>query len=177
MTPSQGSVQRTLALLWLACLGLLAGCGRPADPLEWKIGAAHPAAMQEWLDDNIPLMPPKVGRELRACISNIQITLPPAKTNSPLEQANKLCARIDGRTVRAILIEGNELSHQMLVARAKNYSDELIAMMNAGEGASEEVRDAQMARAAEARLNLQEVKQQLARGQKRLDELRGVPAR
>ena len=172
MTSSQGSVQRTLVTFWLAGLVLLAACSRPADPLEWKFDAASPAAMQAWLEQNLPLMPPKLARELRACISNIQITLPPPRTTEPLEPANKLCARLDGRTVRAILIEGNELSHQMLLARAKNRSDELVTLMNAGEDETEEQRDAQMARAAEARLDLQEVKQQLARGEKRLDELR-----
>jgi hypothetical protein len=168
-------VNRTLAFVWLALVTLLAGCGRGPDPLEWKVAAAQPTEMQQWLEENLPLMPPKIARELRACISNIQITLPPARTTEPLEQANKLCARLHGRTVRSILIEGNELSHRMLLARVKNRSEELVTLLNVGEGATEEQRDAQMARAAEARLDLQEVRQELARGEKRLEELRGTP--
>ena len=177
MTPDFGAVKRTLALFWIAALVALAGCSRSKDPLEWKIDAAHPAAMQDWLDTNVPLMPTKLGLELRWSIGNIQITLPPPKTREPLEQANKLCARIDGRTVRAVLIEGYELSHNVLLARAKNRSDELVSLLNAGEGATDEQRDDQMARAANARLDLQEVKQQLAKSEQRLDELRSVAAK
>ena len=119
-------------------------------------------------------MPPKTAHELRACISNIQLTLPPAKTALPFEQANKLCSRLDGRTVRAVLIEGNELSRNMLVARAKNLSDQLVHLLNIPDGMPEEQQDEQMARAANTRLDLQEVKQQLARSESRLAELHGT---
>ena len=168
-------MKRTLALLWIAALGVLAGCGRNPDPLEWKIDAAHPAAMQDWLDTNGALMPAQMARELRWSIGNIQLTLPPPRTSEPLEQANKLCSRLDGKTVRTVLIEGYELSHNVLVARAKNLSETLVGLLNAGEGTTEEQRDDQMARAANARLDLQEVKQQLARSEKRRDELRAAP--
>lgn len=169
-------MKRTLTSLLVCALGL-AGCGRSPDPLEWRIDADDPTELQTWLATNLPLMPARTARELRACISNIQITLPPARTNSLQEQTHKLCARLDGKTVRAVLIEGNELSHNMLLARAKNLSDELISLMGAGDGATEEQRDRQLARAAEARLNLQEVKQQLDRGQSRLAELRAAYAK
>lgn len=164
-------MNRTLAWLSIPFL-LLAGCGRHADPLEWKIDATHPATMQEWLDKNLPLMPAKLARELNWSVSNVRMTLPPARTTEPMEQAYKLCARLNGKTVRAVLLEGNELSHNMLLARAQNLSDSLVTLMNAGEGATEAQRDEQMARAAEARLDLQEVKQQLERSQKRLADLR-----
>jgi hypothetical protein len=50
-------------------LVLLAGCGRGKDPLEWKIDAPHPRAMQQWLEKNTPLMPEKMARELGICVS------------------------------------------------------------------------------------------------------------
>lgn len=169
MTPR--SVKRIPGLCWIIALVALAGCGRHPDPLEWKIEAGTPGEMQQWLGANLPLMPPKLAHELRACIANIQITLPPAKTSLPMEQANKLCARLNGRTVRAVVIEGNELSNNMLVARAKNLSDQLVHLLNIPEGMTEEQQDEQMARAANTRLDLQEVKQQITRSENRLAEL------
>ena len=156
---------------------LLTGCGPGADPLDWKVDASDPQAMQAWFDSKIPLMPTAMGREFSVCISNIQITLPPARTKEPLEKAHHLCARLNGKTVRDILIEGNELSYQMILARTKNQSDELVRLIGAGEGLTDYQRSELPDRIAAARAQLDESRQQLDRGEKRLAELRASPTR
>lgn len=117
-------------------------------------------------------MPPAMGREFSVCVSNIQLTLPPAKTMEPLEKANHLCARLNGRTVRSILIEGNELSYKMMLARTKNQSDALLRLVNAGDNLTAEQKAELPTLIAEARSRLDESRAQMARGEKRLAELR-----
>jgi hypothetical protein len=170
-------VKRTfLGLLAIATL-LLAGCGPGKDPLEWKIDASDPTELQAWFDAQIPKMPVAMGREFSICISNIQLTLPPARTTEPLEKAHHLCARLNGKTVREILIEGNELSYKSILARTKNLSDELVRLIGAGEGLTDYQRSELPERIAATRAQLDESHRQMTRGEKRLEELRGSTTR
>jgi hypothetical protein len=161
----------------MSALLLLAGCGQSNDPLDWKIDASDPTALQEWFDTKVALLPDPISREFSACIGNIQLTLPPARTTAPLEKANHLCARVNGKTVRDVLIEGNELSYKMMLARSKTQSDTLLRLINAGEGLTDYQRSELPDRIAFARAELDESRRQIARGEKRLEELRGVTAR
>jgi hypothetical protein len=171
-------VKRTLfGLLAGGLLLVLAGCGPSKDPLDWKIDASDPTALQEWFDTKVAQLPDPISREFRACISNIQLTLPPARTTAPLEKANYLCARLNGKTVRDVLIEGNELSYKMMLARSKTQSDTLLRLISAGEGLTDYQRSELPDRIAYARAELDQSRQLIARGEKRLEELRQGPAR
>jgi hypothetical protein len=147
---------------------LLAGCSRSADPLDWKIEAGDPTEMQAWLGKHLPAMPAAVSRELNVCINNISLKLPPARTGAPAEKVNRLCQRLDGKTVREVLIEGNELSYQMLLARTKTLSDDILRLTNV----TERLTDAQEEQLAEIRVSLGQTKTQLDRAEKRVAELR-----
>ncbi len=170
-------MKRTLSGLLVIALLLLTGCGPGKDPLDWPVDASSPESLQVWFDSKIPLMPPAMGREFGVCVSNIQLTLPPARTTEPLEKAHHLCARLNGKTVRDILIEGNELSYQTTLARTRNLSDELVRLIGAGEGLTDYQRSELPDRIAAARAQLDESRQQMARGEKRLAELRAGPGR
>jgi hypothetical protein len=65
----------------------------------------------------------------------------------------------------------------MLLARTKNQSDELLRLIGAGEGLTDYQRSELPDRIAAARAQLDESRQQMARGEKRIAELQAAPAR
>jgi len=130
-------VDRTLFTLLLG-LALLAGCSRSdtrsPDPLDWRIGADDAFELQEWFDTNIPLMPEELAQEVTLCLSNLRASNYAGPNAEPLAKANKLAHRLDGRTIREVLIQGNEATVRLVESQLQREADELMRMINTTDG-------------------------------------------
>jgi hypothetical protein len=108
---------------------LLAGCGRGADPLDWRIEAGDVNDLNAWLNANLPLMPEEVQSELTAAIQNIQSNIP---TTGPAGN-RVLCRQLDGRSVRGVIITGYELGNSALARRIQTEDDALLGLARTGD--------------------------------------------
>ena len=159
---------RTFLCLLLAGL-VLAGCERQsADPLEWKLEGDRPDELQAWLDTNTARMTPKLAGELAASVNNIG-----AKTHDPdpARKANLLCRKLDGHTVREVLIAGHRISREALLARLQRESGNLVQLVNLTsiEKPGDEAR--LQARVTATRQYISQLEQQLTKINSRLEEL------
>lgn len=151
---------------------MLAGCAkRPADPLEWKLTGDRPAKLQEWIDTNLPLMTPQLGGEFSASVRNIQANI---RGTDPVRNAAVLYQKLNGRTVREILIEGHEIARDLTLARLNRESHNLLQLVNLSSdltAAEKERRETQLTARRNYIARLQET---LDKGDSRLAELRAA---
>lgn len=165
-------MRRIPALVLLAASLLLASCTRSADPLDWKLKGERPAQMQAWFDENLPLMPDELAGELAGCVEYIRQTLPPARTNEPLEKANYFCNRLNGKTVREVLTEGHELAVRQILARISVLSSDLLRTLKPRDNPTEEQQSRLDKVTAGYRSAIDRLKEEQAKREKRLEELR-----
>jgi hypothetical protein len=115
-------------IVFLGIVLLLAGCSpRSADPLDWKLEGSDADGMQTWLNANLPLLPAAVAPDLAMSISNIRFKLHGRDAN---ETSNLLARKLEGRTVRDVLIEGNQLGRDELVARLAHVNTNELDLVN-----------------------------------------------
>jgi hypothetical protein len=106
---------------------MLASCAKkPADPLEWKLTGDTPAKLQEWLDTNLPLLTPELGGELAASVRNIKANI---HGTDPVRSAAALYQKLNGHTVREIVIEGHKIGRETLLARLDRESYNLLQLV------------------------------------------------
>lgn len=152
---------------------LFAGCTRSVDPLEWKLSGDTPVELQNWLNDNLPLMPRPLAEELAVCVSNIQGLTPGGFSNDLSDKARNLTRRLDGKTVREVLIEGHEITNRSLLARLQSQADMITRFIER----HEELTADQEAAIADRKATMERTKQHLAESDRRLEQLRaGRPA-
>jgi hypothetical protein len=121
-------VNRTLPLVLFAAL-CLAGCSRSADPLDWKIQATDPAELGKWFDKNLHLMPGPLSDEVIISFHNIKADTAPGPMGSSSKREYRVCRRLDGHTVRELLIEGHELANRKALAGMTNQSDAVVRLL------------------------------------------------
>jgi hypothetical protein len=119
-------VNRTLPLVLFAAL-CLAGCSRSVDPLDWKISAGDPAELEHWFAKNLHLMPPALSDEVIISFHNLKADT--ALRGNPNTKEYRVCGRIDGRTVRELLIEGHELANRKALAGMTNQSEAVVRLL------------------------------------------------
>ena len=167
---------RTLSLVLFACLAL-AGCTRSADPLDWKIEADDINELQGWFDRNLALMPDDLAREVLLSVNNIRASTHAGSLADPIAKANHLAHRLNGHTIRSVLIDGNEAGVRMLEARIQNGYDALQSMAKADDNLSGEQRVQWQAQGKRLRDYQDTMKQTLEKAYRRLAELRASPAK
>ncbi|HWA24666.1 MAG TPA: hypothetical protein VG734_03250 [Lacunisphaera sp.] len=165
-------MNRTLALVLLAGL-CLPGCSRSVDPLDWKIQAGDPAELDDWFTRNLRLMPPELSDEVIVSFNNIRAD---TLTGKPIQKDQRVCKRVDGHTVRELLIEGHELANRQALVVMARQSDVVVRLLADAHTLSPEdlkKREAQM----NAQLALQgRLEKQLKEGEARVAALRAQPA-
>ena len=119
-------MNRTLPLVLFAAL-CLAGCSRSADPLDWKIQAGDPAALEQWFAQNLHLMPPGLSDEVIISFNNIKADT--SLRGNPNTKEYRVCRRIDGHTVRELVIEGHELANRDALAVMARQSDVVVVLL------------------------------------------------
>lgn len=166
---------RLVSVLLLGLTLLLAGCTRNEirgpDPLDWKIHAGDKDEVQQWLDENLPLMTPELAGEVAACVNNIKALTPLGPEGLSIQRDERFAHSVDGKTVRDLLVAGHEMANEMLVARINNESDKVLRLTVAREDIPDEQRSATEKRLKSLRESLAVLKQKLAEANHRLDEL------
>lgn len=119
-------MNRTLPLVLFAVL-CLAGCSRSADPLDWKIKAGDPAEMEQWFGKNLHLMPGELSDEVIISFNNIKVDT--GLRGNPRSKVYRVCRRIDGLTVRELLIEGHELANRDALAVMARQSNVVVVLL------------------------------------------------
>lgn len=164
-------MNRPLFTLLLA-LALLAGCSRAelrsVDPYDWKIHADDGDELDAWFNENVPLLPEELQREFTTCLGNIQSSVYAGPNSRGSDKrGNSLAAKLDGRSVRDVLIEGNEAGARLLEARLERETDALLRLVNTSAGDETGLPKAM----THQRARVDALKQQLARVQDHLTEL------
>lgn len=144
---------------------LVTGC-RPRDPLDWKISAKTPGHFEEWRDDDLVRLPAAEQAEFNRAFTFFSATAPRALDEKDMSATNNpLCRRINGRTIRSVILEGLDLEKRALYSRIYTESDNLVrnAELTAKrddpeiERKVEKARTGQMANIAAMKLRLQEI--------------------
>src|ERR1051325_2435512 len=114
-------------LLLVIAAGALAWAGcRPRDPLDWKISAKTPAHFEEWRDEDLVRLPTVEQAEFNRAFSFFAATAPRALADKDMDATNNpLCRRINGRTIRSVILEGLDLEKRALYARIYTESDNI----------------------------------------------------
>ncbi len=128
---------------------LLAGC-QPKDPLDWKIGAGSPEAFDTWMDRRHRLLPPDLQQDFDRAFAVVRSdtathlgTVDPARINAGLSR------RLDGKTIRAVILDADDVESDALRTRISLTIDAIVRNARASE--SLENRPAEAQRFAEAR--------------------------
>src|SRR2546423_648274 len=96
----------------------LSGCGEPADPLDRKVEADTPAEYNEWNHRTLPQLPEPLRSEFGHAFEEIVIVSGRAGTARNLEDStDPVCRRLNGRTVRAAILDGYRLESDRLSRR------------------------------------------------------------
>lgn len=164
-------MRRALGLLCVLFACLATGCNRPPDPLDWKISGDTPGEIDVWFHENLPLMPEELAAELTNCVRNIQLLTPTGINADGKDRARNLTRRLDGKTVRAVLIEGTEIENRTLVAKLQTQADFISRFIQR----NEELNAEQMSAIADRKQLMERIKGHIAKSDARLAELRGTP--
>ncbi len=139
------SLRRVLLLVALA----LAGC-QPKDPLDWKIGAGSPDAYNVWIERHHRLLPPELQHDFDRAFAVLQSdTATRLGTVDPQRVNYRLCPRLDGKTIRAAILESDQLESDALRTRISVTVDDIVRNTKATE--SLQGRRADLQRFADAR--------------------------
>lgn len=124
-------------LLSLAIFAL-GGC-RSRDPWDWKISASSPGDFNEWSDQNAPLLPTEMRRELARAIQFLQGDSGLSNRNTAMANTrNPFCARVDRKTVRYVILEGYFSEKKFLSNRIALEVENLAATENRMDSARED---------------------------------------
>jgi hypothetical protein len=105
-------------LLWLSIVLVLVfgGCA-PNDPLDRKIKADTPAEFARWWDRTREKFPDEQRTEIFRIIRYLQDSTPRLKAMSAQDHYDPLCKKINGLTVRDLMVLGYEDSIENLQKR------------------------------------------------------------
>ncbi len=105
-----------LPLLWLSLLLLLCGCA-PKDPLDRKVKATTPEEFARWWDRTQEKLPDAQRAEVYKLARYLQDSIPRTRTMRADDHTDPLCKRINGLTVRQLMVLGYEESSHNTRAR------------------------------------------------------------
>jgi hypothetical protein len=152
----------------LGCVAFLVGftgCS-PRDPLDWRISAKTPSHFEEWRDQDLVRLPAREQQEFNRAFTFFASTSPRALDTKDMGATNNpLCRRINGRTIRSVILEGLDLEKRALYARIYTESDNIARNANLtakmdSEAISQKVekaRTGQMANIAAMNLRIAEI--------------------
>jgi hypothetical protein len=108
-------------------LGLLVGCGRPADPLDWKIDAPTPGRFNAWAEESLPYLTSDIRSEFNHVWHEFVLVGGRAgSARSMDDSSDPVCRRINGRTIRQALEYGYELERDRLNRKIDLESELLL---------------------------------------------------
>jgi hypothetical protein len=136
-----------LALVFAAFA--FAGC-QPQDPFDWKISAGSPDAYDVWIERHYHLLPPELQHDFNQAFAFLRSdTATRLGTIDPAPVKNRLCLRLDGKSIRALIMEADELESDALRIRISLTVDDIVRNTNASESLAGKPAD--LLRLAEAR--------------------------
>lgn len=118
-----------LTLLWLSLLLLLCGCA-PEDPLDRKIKAGTPREFSRWWDRTRGKLPDAERAEAYKLIRYLQDSTPRLKSMAAEDHYDPLCKRINGITVRQLMVLAYEDSTANLQNRVMLETGKLTDLTN-----------------------------------------------
>jgi hypothetical protein len=104
-----------LLSLWSISI-LLCGCA-PKDPLDRKVKAGTPAEFARWWDRTREKLPDEQRAEVFKVIRYLQDSTPRLKAMRADDHYDPLCKKIDGISIRRLLVLGYENSNDNLQSR------------------------------------------------------------
>lgn len=168
-------VSQLVRLLLLLALGIgLTGC-RSKDPLDWKVEGRNAIRLQEWLLETEAALPRALQQEFAWAFNNLATTTPNWRDQDPRSTRNPLCLRVQGLTIREILIDGYERSSRSLLSRIGNDQDNVRRLVEnyATLESSRREEHHYQAQLAFLQKRIAESRHERERVNRRIDELRG----
>jgi hypothetical protein len=170
-------MNRRFVLVLLLVLAV-SGC-QPADPLAWKIHASTPREFEAWQDHRLGRLPEKIREELiRAVILLGGSAEVRATSRSATDLNRHLCQRIDGKTIRAVIVDAYYVERSSLLNRTILEADNIVQNLKTSDAVAnkpEQLKKFENARARQEH-SLDVIKGRLAAIDGRIRELE-TPAR
>lgn len=134
--------------LLLVVVPLWSGCG-PTDPLDIKVHARDADDFIAWSDKNAKRLPEGIAQEYNKALALIQQTSPRGSSRDPNPGVRDgtafVCQKIDGRTVRQIIVLGYETANSTLQVSISNEIENAKRTLeradNAGADETQKLRD------------------------------------
>ncbi len=164
-------MNRALLLLFLSAGLLATGCFRDADPLDWRIEGRHIGDLQVSLDQISTSLPAGLDREFAFCFNNVMADVRNGQSGSTQHQENRVCRRLRDKSVRDILIEGNQLARRRIMARFNEESGYLLRLIDQSDLYTEAQRQALPTRIEATQARIDRLRGALTRSNRRLAEL------
>jgi hypothetical protein len=156
---------------------MLSGCGRSADPLEWKIEGHDINDLRKSTDRIVASLPAELSHEFVFCFSNIKADMIANRPGTVKEQEDSLCRRMRDKSVREILIEGFELANRTSEAQLAYQSDLLVRLLKRDDRVTDTRGRPLSQRVEETKALIESLKQKHAKSERRLAELRATAAK
>jgi hypothetical protein len=158
-------------------LGLLAGCTRPSDPLDWKIDAPTPGRFNAWAQESLPYLTSDLRDEFNHVWHEFVLAGGRAGyARSMDDSSDPVCRRINGHTIRQALQYGYELEKERLNRKIDLESELLLHDLqksNADENSS--APDGSAALIALRRREIEQTKHRVEEVTARLAQISAVP--
>lgn len=156
---------RSAYVLFFAAVLAFGGCGRPANPLDWRISAETPLEYNNWLAEVAMQMPADTQEEFVHAFDELVVVSGHAGiARGPNDTNDPLCRRLNHRTVREVLLDGYDCETTRLKNRIALDSELLLHDLNS-EAASDPRTVARAEAMAKSRQN------EIAADKKRLAEI------
>lgn len=118
----------TFALRHVVLLLVLLGAScQPADPLDWKVSANTPEDYNAWNIRTVAKLPPELREEYLRAFNKLAVATPGGiSPRSMTDEHFPLCKRLNGRTVRTIIIDGYAAERQRLLEKIGAETDTML---------------------------------------------------
>lgn len=122
---------RSAGLAWVAIMLTLAGC-TPRDPLDREVEAHTLAELRVWIADIQRSVDPELAQEIDLVFVNLAANTPrftQPKTERDLHRrGNALCVRVNGRPLRAVMIDSYEAANTALALQNNIDAQNLLRL-------------------------------------------------
>jgi hypothetical protein len=109
-----------LALLLTACA--------PKNPLAWTVKAKTPEVLSEWWEKTYPKLPPELATEVNDALLSLNRAIPRGRAQVENDHYDPVCKRLDGLTLREVLVESCRESNKSLLNRVIIETNKLQQM-------------------------------------------------
>jgi hypothetical protein len=167
-------VRRQVVALAVFAAALLAGGCTPRDPLDREVEGRTIAELQSWIAQIQREVDPELAQEIDLVFVNLAANTPrfqkPRNERDLHARGNPLCQRVNGRPLRAVMIDSYEAANTALTLQNSIDTENLVRLSAV---ISTDRTEAFNQRADFVKREIARRDEQIRRHRERIEELRG----